>query len=162
MNYSNIISGVLTGFTSSLIFNPIDKIIYISTTKNIPITNKAIYSNLFQGSLNTLITRVITSGLYFSMIDKNSDKTNPLQLSILSASICSLTSPLQLIKFNSWYNNILMNESYKMIMNRFGIRGLLIGTPAIFARDIVFNYIYIYRIKNQENIFIILVLYHLH
>jgi len=152
MNHSDILSGILTGFTSSLIFNPLDKIIYISTTKNISITDKRIYSNLFQGSLNTLLTRIITSGIYFSMIDSSSHKMNPMQLSLLGASICSLTNPLQLIKFNSWYNNISMNGSYKMIMNRFGIRGLFIGTPAIFTRDLIFNYIYISNKKSGEHL----------
>ena len=36
-NYSEVISGFITGFTSSIIFNPLDKLIYISTIKNIPI-----------------------------------------------------------------------------------------------------------------------------
>ena len=35
---SEIFSGILTGIISTIIFNPIDKAIYMSTTKNISIT----------------------------------------------------------------------------------------------------------------------------
>jgi len=153
MNNHDICSGIITGFMSAIIFNPIDKIIYLSTTKNISIINKSIYYNLFQGCLNTISTRVITSGLYFTIIDNTSQNLSTLQTSLLSASICSMTNPLQLIKFHSWYNNISTKESYLFIINKYGLRRLMIGTPALFTRDFIFNYIYISNKQNDNHLY---------
>jgi hypothetical protein len=152
MTYNDILSGMITGFTSSIIFNPIDKIIYLSTTKNISIIDKSIYYNLFQGCLNTILTRIITSGLYFTMIDNNSHNLSPLQTAILSASLCSMTNPLQFIKYHSWYNNMSNKNSYIFIINKYGLKGLTIGTPALFTRDLIFNYIYISNKKKDNHL----------
>jgi hypothetical protein len=149
MNYTDIFSGIITGLTSSIIFNPLDKIIYISTTKNISIIDKSIRYNLFQGSINTISTRIITSGLYFAIIDKSNHSFSNIHLSILSTSLCSVTSPLQIIKFHSWYNNISMKNSYLFITKKYGIKGLFTGTPALFMRDFIFNYIYISNKKKD-------------
>ena len=40
-------SGLLTGITSAIIFNPIDKANYLSTIQNLKITNPYIWKNCF-------------------------------------------------------------------------------------------------------------------
>ena len=83
---SEIFSGILTGILSAIIFNPIDKAIYISTTKNLAITNKEIWKNPYKGSLNTISTRIITSGLYFTYLDYYSSvSTNKCNISLMTS-----------------------------------------------------------------------------
>jgi hypothetical protein len=150
MNNLEIYSGIITGFTSSIIFNPLDKIIYLSTTKNISLMNKSIYYNLYQGILNTILTRIINSGLYFTIIDNSSHTLSPFQLSFLTASMSSITNPLQIIKLHSWYNNISNKNTYHFILKKYGLRGFTIGAPALFMRDFIFNFIYISN-KEKDN-----------
>ena len=151
MNNIEIISATFTGIISSLIFNPIDKAIYISTNKNISIFNKNVWSNSYKGTYNTILTRLITSGLYFSIIDNLSSKYSVVETSIITSLLCnSLTNPIQLIKFHSWYNNLSLNESYKYLYKTYGIRGFGIGFSSIVLRDICFNISYI-TFKKKDN-----------
>jgi hypothetical protein len=71
MNQNEVISGLTTGIITAIIFNPIDKAIYVSTTKNLSIFNKEVWSKCFKGTINTTMTRLITSGLYFTFLDRN-------------------------------------------------------------------------------------------
>ena len=158
MNNIDIIPGLITGILSGIIFNPIDKAIYISSTKDLNIYNKNIWLNIFKGLKLTLLTRIITTGFYFSFIDNNINKLNNLELSIYSSLLCSLTNPLQLIKFNSWYNNISYKETYNYIIKKYGYKGLFIGIIPLLSRDIIFNYIYLNNRKKDNHLYNLLVI----
>jgi hypothetical protein len=153
MNNIEICSGITTGILSCIIFNPIDKMIYVSTTKNISILNKELWKDLYKGSSISIATRLITSGLYFSYIDYYEMKIeNKLNLAILTSLICSITNPLQLLKFNSWYNNYSIKESYLLLKTTHGIRAPFIGITALIIRDVLFNYLYL-TYKQRDNHF---------
>lgn len=153
MNQNEVISGLTTGIITAILFNPIDKAIYVSTTKNLSIFNKVVWSKCFKGTLNTTITRLITSGLYFTFIDKLSNTYSPFQTAIITSFTCNiLTNPIQLIKFHSWYNNLSINESFKFIYKTYGIRGFGIGFTSILLRDICFNYSYLYYKKKDNHL----------
>lgn len=154
MNQNEIFSGITTGIISAIIFNPIDKAIYVSTTKNISIFNKQVWFNCFNGTINTVLTRLITSGLYFSFLDNLSMKYSPLQTAIITSLVCNtLTNSIQLVKYHSWYNNISLNNSFKFIYRTHGIRGYGIGYIPILLRDICFNYSYISFKKKDEHLY---------
>jgi len=149
---TEIISGILTGFISTIIFNPIDKAIYISTTKNLGILDKSIWTSPYKGSLNTLSTRIINSGLYFSYLDYYSKITNNnFQVALMTSLCCSITNPIQLIKFNSWYNNISMTDSFKKLYKNNGYKTFTIGLIPLIIRDFTFNYIYISLKKKDKH-----------
>jgi hypothetical protein len=153
MNHNDIISGVATGVISAVIFNPIDKAIYVSTTKNISIFKKEVWNKFYKGTMSTVMTRLITSGLYFSFLDNLSTQYSPLQTAVLTSVICnSLTNPIQLTKFHSWYNNISINDSLKNIYRTYGIRGFGIGFVSILSRDICFNFSYLSFKKKDEHL----------
>lgn len=153
MSYTEITAGITTGIVSSVLFNPIDKIIFNSCLKNLSLCNsKIIYSNLYKGSFNTVITRIMTSGLYYSYIDYYDNITsNKIQVAGLTAILCSTTNPFQLVKFNSWYNDKSSLEVFKSIYNKKGMNGFTRGIFALILRDFIFNSIYLnYKEKNNH------------
>ena len=153
MNQNEVISGLATGLMTAILFNPIDKAIYVSTTKNISIYNKEVWSKCFKGTLNTTLTRLITSGLYFTFLDKLSIVYSPFQTAFLTSFACNLlTNPIQLVKFHSWYNNITLKESYNSIYRNYGIRGFGIGFVPILLRDMFFNYSYLSFKKKDDHL----------
>lgn len=152
MNQNEVISGLTTGVLTAILFNPIDKAIYVSTTKNLSILNKEVWSQCFKGTFNTILTRLITSGLYFTFLDKLSATYSPLQTAFMTSFACNiLTNPIQHIKYHGWYNNLSINESYKFIYRTYGIRGFGIGFCSILLRDICFNYSYLSFKKKDEH-----------
>lgn len=153
MNQNEVISGITTGIMTAIIFNPIDKAIYVSTTKNLSIINKEVWSKCYKGTFNTILTRLITSGLYFTFLDKLSSSYSPFQTAFMTSLACNfLTNPIQLVKFHSWYNNNTLKDSCKFIYRTYGIRGFGIGFGSIFLRDVCFNYSYLSFKKNEEHL----------
>jgi len=151
MTNVEVVSGLSTGLMSAVIFNPIDKAIYLSTTRNIKLFNKENWRDLYKGSSYTILTRLITSGLYFSYIDHYSTISNSnIETALMTAFVCSITNPLQLIKFNSWYNNYSTKEGAKMIIKNYGYKGFAIGIAPLLVRDFLFNYIYL-SFKKKDN-----------
>ena len=148
---TDFIPGIATGIISSLIFNPYDKVVYVSTTKNISIFNKTIWTELYKGSSLTVGTKIITSGLYFSYLDyyyKNSNSI--IQTSLITSVLCGFTSPIQLVKFHSWYNDCSYKTSIKTIYKNLGYKGFFIGMFPLIARDFFFNNIYL-SFKTDNN-----------
>ena len=153
MNQNEVISGLTTGIMTAIIFNPIDKAIYVSTTKNLSIFNKEVWSKCFKGTINTILTRLITSGLYFTFLDKLSANYSPIQTALITSFACNLlTNPIQLVKYHSWFNNISLNDSSKFIYRSYGIRGFGIGFASIFLRDVCFNYSYLSLKKKDDHL----------
>lgn len=151
MSSNEIISGIFTGIISSIIFNPIDKLIFTCCLCNQSIFDRKNWCNLYQGSLNTVATRIITSGLYFSYLDHYSNITdNKYQVAVITALVCSITSPLQMIKFHQWYNKQSQFETFRNIYVSKGIIGLGRGAIPLIMRDIVFNTIYL-NFKEKDN-----------
>jgi len=159
MTSNEFISGIFTGIASSIIFNPIDKLIFMCCLNNQSILNYKIWSNLYQGSLNTITTRMITSGLYFTYLDHYSNTTNnKFEVALTTSILCSVTSPLQLIKCRAWYKKESMSKIFKLIYKTNGIFGFGRGAIPLILRDIVFNSIYLnYKEKNNhtKNILVI-------
>lgn len=151
MTSNEVISGVFTGIVSSLIFNPIDKLIFTCCLNNQSILNYNVWSNLYQGSLNTISTRIITYGLYFSYLDHYSNNTdNKFEVAVFTALVCSITSPLQMIKYYQWYNHQSQYETIKRIYNSRGLLGFGRGAVPLIFRDIIFNNIYL-NYKEKDN-----------
>lgn len=154
MNQNEVISGLTTGILTAILFNPIDKAIYVSTTKNLSILNKDVWSKCFNGTLNTILTRLVTSGLYFTFLDKLSTTYSPFHTAFITSFACNIiTNPIQLIKYHSWYNNLSINESSRFIYGKYGIKGFGIGFSSIFLRDLCFNYLYLSYKKKDDHLY---------
>jgi len=152
MNSTEFACGLFTGVTSACIFNPIDKIIFSSCIQGQSLLSKGIYKNLFKGSLNNVGTRLITSGLYFSYIDTLSQSSNSkFTISLITALLCSITNPLQLIKYRSWYSDKSSRLTYKSIVTVGGYSALSTGIVPLIIRDFTFNYIYLnFKVKDNH------------
>lgn len=150
---TDVISGVSTGIISAILFNPLDKAIYISTTKNISIFNRNAWHNMYSGVSYTIMTKLITSGLYFAYIDYYSKQYNSnAEIALITTICCSITNPIQLVKFNSWYNGILIKTSANNIIKNYGYKGFGIGIAPLLLRDFIFNYIYLTFKKKDDHI----------
>jgi hypothetical protein len=151
MSSNEVISGIFTGILTSLLFNPVDKLIFTCCLGNKSIFDLNIWKNLYQGSLNTVATRIITSGLYFSYLDYYSNITeDKFQVAIITALVCSITSPLQMIKYHQWHVQLSQFETMKMIYKSKGILGFGRGAFPLILRDVVFNSIYL-NYKEKDN-----------
>ena len=156
---NEFMSGLLTGITSAIIFNPIDKAIYLSTIQNLKITNPYIWKNCFKGSFITISSRMITSGLYFGYLDYFTNNcSNNLQSALLTSVSCSITNPLQLVKYHSWFNNLSIHNSFNFIKNNYGYKGFLIGINPLICRDFIFNYLYISNKKKDDDLYNLMVI----
>lgn len=151
MNSNEMVSGLLTGLISAFCFNPIDKVIFSCCIKGESIYDKRIFKDLFKGSLNNICTRIITSGLYFAYLDHYASVTdNKAQVAFMTSLICATTNPIQLVKYNSWYTNKSIYQSFLAIKSRYGISGFAIGIIPLIARDFIFNYVYL-SYKDKDN-----------
>lgn len=148
MNSNDVVSGLLTGVISAVCFNPIDKIIFSCSIKGESLFDRRIFKDLFKGSFNTICTRIVTSGLYFSYLDHYASATdNKAQVALMTSLVCAVTNPIQLVKFNSWYCNRSIYQSFIAIRSTYGLRGFAIGVVPLISRDFIFNYVYI---SNRE------------
>lgn len=161
-----IINGIATGLITSLIFNPIDKIIYLQIINKSNFFNKKLwfpYNShlkniiyLFHGSSLALTSKVISSGIYFTLLDHltiiskkilPNEKTQNISSSVTLGIITGiLTNPLNIVKYYSWtQNNNNNNIKYNIIKiyNKKHINGFMYGINYIIFRDTVFNYFYI-------------------
>jgi len=151
MTSNEFISGIFTCILNSLLFNPIDKIIFTCCLGNKSFFDLNIWRNLYQGSLNTVATRIITSGLYFSYLDHYSNVTdNKFNVAVITALVCSITSPLQMVKYHQWHIQTSQFETFKMIYISKGFVGFGRGAIPLILRDIVFNTIYL-NYKEKDN-----------
>jgi len=148
---NEIMSGFFTGVLTALLFNPVDKLIFTCCLQNKSIYDLNIWKNLYQGSLNTVATRIITSGLYFSYLDHYSSITdNKFNVAVITALACSITSPLQMIKYHQWHVQLSQFETIKIIYRTKGILGFGRGAFPLILRDILFNSIYL-NYKEKDN-----------
>lgn len=154
MSSNEVFSGVVAGVLSAVVFNPLDKAIFISTTKNISFFNRQVWSNCFNGTSNAILSRLVSSGLYFSFIDHFSQSFSPIQTAFTTSFLVNVsTNPVNLVKFHSWFNTISTRDSISFFYKSHGIRGFYIGFPAIFLRDFMFNASYISFRKKDEHFF---------
>lgn len=159
MRTTEVYSGLLSGVVSAIIFNPIDKIIFSCCIEGKSLFSREIFKNLFKGSLNNVGTRLITSGLYFSYIDYYASVTeSKAQVSLMTSMLCGITSPLQIIKYNSWYNNSSTYTTTVKIYNTYGLRGFAIGCSSLIFRDFIFNYIYLSNKKKDDHMYNLLII----
>lgn len=159
MKTTEVYSGLLSGVISAIVFNPIDKIIFSCCIEGKSLFSRETFRNLFKGSLNNVGTRLITSGLYFTYIDYYASITeSKAQVSLMTAMLCGITSPMQLVKYNSWYNNSSTYATAMKIYKTYGLKGFAIGCPQLVLRDFLFNYIYLSNKKKDDHLNNVLVI----
>jgi len=146
----DITISLIVGISQAIIFNPIDKAIYTSIITNTSIFNKLNWKKPFSGSTNNIYTRIITSGLYFYLIDYTKE-LNTIQASFLISLTTSLVlNPFNVIKYKSYGNNTSTYNSFMTTYNKHGFRFMKIGLSSLIMRDFIFNLVYL-NLKKTNN-----------
>lgn len=141
---------IAVGISQAFIFNPIDKAIYNSIINNSKLFTRENWIKPFAGASNSIYSRIISSGLYFYLIDYTKDM-NVYQASLtVSATTAIILNPLNVIKYKSYYNNISTYNSIISIYKKYGLKFCMIGMETLIMRDFIFNVIYISN-KNDNN-----------
>jgi hypothetical protein len=143
---------LLVGVSQAIMFNPIDKAIYTSIISNTSLLNKLNWKKPFSGSTNNIYTRVITSGLYFYLIDYTKHLDTVQASLAISLTTSLILNPFNVIKYKSYGNNISTYNSFILTYNKYGIKFVKIGLSSLIMRDFVFNLIYLNYKKNNNDI----------
>jgi hypothetical protein len=166
-----LVCGLTGGFLQAGLFNPWDRALYLSIKENRPFLSRANFSHPFEGVMQTLVQRAISSGLYFpleeifattfyksKLWDKNvNDSDDSMQQSknrsgiafcsgLLAGAINGIVmNPLTAIKYHYW-GTTFKNENFFITAIRMfkygGMRIFLVGSAATINRDLIFGGVY--------------------
>ena len=143
---------LITGIIQAIIFNPIDKAIYSSIINNNNILSPTNWYAPFSGATNGIYIKIITGGVYYYLIDFTK------HLNIIQASICislitaSIINPFNVIRFNSYIQNLSTYNSFRSVYTKYNIKFIIIGIEALICRDFIFNIIYLSFKTNNRNL----------
>lgn len=146
------IAGLSTGIISTILFNPIDKALYLSMTESKHFFDKSIWKNPYKSALFGAGNRCISYGLYFPLIEyyNSMTKGNSLATGLLvGTTSAAMTNPLNIIKFNGW-NLHNKNNNFLVILSNIykhhGLKGFTRGLVPTIQRDSVFSVLYSYYV----------------
>ena len=146
---TNFIAGISAGSVIAGLFSPWDRALYISVTRRIPFFDRTCWKNPYQGFLNGMLQRTLSSGLYFPLYDfylkpvSTFLKNNTL-VPIISGNFAGITSgillnSLSVIKYGNWGSQLTALETAKLLVKKNGTKTFLNGTGTTMARDAVFG-----------------------
>ena len=145
--------GIAVGITQAFIFSPIDKAIYNSIINNSKLFKRENWIKPFAGASNSIYSRIITSGLYFYLIDYTKDMNVYQSALTVSVTTAFTLNPLNVIRYKSYYNKISTYDSFISIYRKHGLRFCMIGMETLIMRDFIFNVIYISNKKDNNDFF---------
>ena len=142
---------IIVGTIQAVIFNPIDKAIYNSIINNNTLLSRKNWIKPFSGTSNGIYTRIISGGMYFYLLDYTK-KFNIYESSlIVSITTSTILNPFNVVKFQSYSNNISTYDSIISSYKKFGWKFGKIGIESLILRDFIFNCIYLkYKKDNNE------------
>ena len=156
----NLLScGLMSGLICSFVFNPWDRALFLSVTYSRPFLSYANFVKPFDGVLQSIFQRALSSGMYFPLEEifekefagsfgKNNSSSAWL---VLFAGFCAggcnalLLNPLSAIKYHMWNASsdgkasIGMLKTAREMFKLGGIRPFFIGTTATISRDVLFG-----------------------
>ena len=148
--YISLMVGILQAF----IFNPADKAIYKSIIDNTSIFKSSNWNKPFAGSTNNIYSRIITSGLYFYLIDHTKGYDTIQSSLFISMSTSIIINPLNVIKYKSYGNDLSSYNALKKTYKQYGLKFIKIGLGSLIMRDFVFNMVYLkYKKDNNDMIY---------
>lgn len=143
---------IAVGISQAFIFSPIDKAIYNSIINNSKLFNPENWIKPFAGASNSIYSRIITSGLYFYLIDYTKDMNVYQSALTVSSTTSIILNPLNVIRYKSYYNNISTYDAMFSIYKKHGLRFCTIGLETLIMRDFIFNVIYISNKKDNNDL----------
>lgn len=137
-------AGISSGIFGVILFNPVDRALYLHTLHNRPFFNKENWKNPYKGVNNATLQRIFSYGLFFTITDnvKLHIKNVPLAFGISSIITSCCIAPFSAIKNYYWnvnYSTSMVNfipELYKI----HGIKIFFRAMHILICRDFVFGY----------------------
>jgi len=144
-------SGFISGLIVTGLLNPWDRGLYLSIVHARPFLRKNNFTRPYQGLLQTLLARSISSGMYFPLeqltrqsldhfaISQNAKNTIGGALVGLFTSV--LINPFTFIKYQGWTSSESASflRSYRTIRNDTGRLGFYRGCFSAILRDMIFG-----------------------
>lgn len=152
---AEIVVGVSTGLIQTVIFNPVDRALYLHVKDDTSFLARSNWLNPYHGVFNALGNRVIQYGFYYNIVDwylqlfhsryPGMGKNTSRILTGVATGITTavMLNPISCVKYHAWGTDldlrVVSREMYKEAgLNSFA-RGL--GTTAM--RDSVFSALYL-------------------
>ena len=153
--YNKHIAGISTGLVQTIVFNPYDRAMYLKNSNNIKFFHKNNWTAPYQGVTNSAISRCISYGYYYTMIDMfnnfTKNKINNANAQLITSGILTgattsiLINPLNVVKYNSWKkDNVKLSATMIHLYKTHGITCFSRGLLSTIKRDCLFSTIYIY------------------
>lgn len=143
---------IFVGVTQAIIFNPVDKAIFNSITNNTSFFTRANWIKPFSGVSNNIYMRIVTSGLYFYLLDYTKDMNTYQSALTVSATTSFILNPLNVIKYKSYSNNISTYKSLLVNYRKYGLKFGIVGLETLFLRNFIFNVVYISQKKENNDL----------
>lgn len=147
--------GITTGCISTVLFNPIDRVLYLMVKNKKSFFDINVWKNPYLGVSQALYSRVIGYGLYFPFFEFYKSKTkSTFQSGILTGLTTTIFNhPMNVIKMYNWNNNdnkisirLLANKIYI----KYGILSFFRGMHYTFIRDALFSTIF-FKLSEKYN-----------
>lgn len=143
---------ILVGISQAFILNPIDKAIYNSIINKTKLLKYENWKKPFTGTNNGIISRIISGGIYFYLIEHTKNMNIYSSALYVSLTTSLIINPLNVIKYNSYINNKSTYNSFLEIYKKNGLKFCRIGLESLIMRDLIFNIIYIKYKKNNNDL----------
>lgn len=105
-------SGLISGAVQAVAFNPYDRALYLSITRNRDFLHLDNWRQPFQGFAQAFIQRTLTAGLFFPLEDFCRHLLNPLRISLTLKDVfigkCAgalnglILNPISVVKYRMW------------------------------------------------------------
>jgi hypothetical protein len=148
----DLIISIIVGISQAFIFNPVDKAIYNSITTNTALFKQDNWVKPFSGVSNNIYMRMITSGLYFYLIDHTKNMNVYQSALTVSATTSIVLNPLNIVKYKSYSDKISTYNAVITIYRKHGLKFGLIGLETLLLRNFVFNIVYISNKKESNDL----------
>lgn len=154
----DVVSGLIAGVSSSGLFNPWDRALYLSVKHSRPFLSFQNFKSPYQGFSQALVQRAFLGSIYyiaqgelnaylFPYLRNNlgiSQTISQFYVGLAAGSIGGvLTNSISAIKYHTWgQENASFRSSVHEMWNLGGIKPFLKGTTATMTRDMVFGSTY--------------------
>jgi hypothetical protein len=142
-----IFSGLGAGLANGILFNPIDRALYLQVKNNNKLFTKINWIDPYRGLSQTMYSKIIGYGIFFSLHDlyKNAGLSELNSSLLTGISTAIITNPITVIKMHNWnsiYNNKYFYRLLQDSKKQFGIKIFARGLYSIILRDSLFSIIF--------------------
>ena len=157
MTNVNFIAGLATGITTTGLYNPWDRAIYLSVKNQTSFLKELFSGNPYHGFSQAVVQRTFSGMLYFAFAGQIrstldgyplTQNLSPEQKNFIigtSAGVLNgfILNQLSVVKYHTWGNeNRRFIHSSREIITKGGVKTLFKGVGATITRDVTFGIVY--------------------